>query len=473
MPVPLLTTANQASQRFTRLYVTSLSAIAILSIAGQTFVQQQLARQSHDVSIITAAQKRQTLCERLLKATLAVRLSPASERAASVKQLETLLTEWEATRTAIRQEMQTMVSAQEMAEVEPTFDRLKPLATEIVAMAKQTSAMDTAPGNRLRNDLRSVGDHRRQQRTAGETPPMPVARLIQAGTEFNQTIDEILRWYTAKAQTGISHLRIMEFGLLGLTIATLLLEGFVVFRPAIGKLKDTLEALEQSLAKLSIEQAKSEKLLLNILPSPIADRLKLKSEAIADSFSEATVLFADIVGFTELSSRLTPQELVQCLNRIFSCFDNLAEQYGLEKIKTIGDAYMVVGGLPNPRSDHATAICQMAIAMQRELQSINRSMGEQFDIRIGINSGPVVAGVIGIKKFIYDLWGDTVNIASRMESHGESGAIHISEATYRLIEGQFNCELRGAISVKGKGQMTTYWLQAEAQEPRSLASSVI
>jgi adenylate cyclase len=464
MPVPLLTSANQSSQRFTRLYVASLSAIAVLSIAGQIFVQQQLARQAHDISVITAAQKRQTLCERLLKATLAVRVSPPSDRAESVKQLETLLTEWEATRTAIRQEMQTMVSAQEMAEVEPTFDRLKPLATEIVTIAKQTAAMDAAPSDRLRNRL--------QNRAAGE-PQMPVARLIQAGTEFNQTIDEILRWYTAKAQNGISHLRMLEFGLLGLTIGTLLLEGFVVFRPAIGKLKETLEALEQSLANLSIEQAKSEKLLLNILPSPIADRLKLKSEAIADSFSEATVLFADIVGFTELSSRLTPQELVQCLNRIFSCFDNLAEKYGLEKIKTIGDAYMVVGGLPNPRSDHATAICQMAIEMQRELQEINRSMGEKFDIRIGINSGPVVAGVIGIKKFIYDLWGDTVNIASRMESHGESGAIHISEATYRLIEGQFNCELRGAIAVKGKGQMTTYWLRAEAQESRSLAASVI
>jgi adenylate cyclase len=464
MPVPLLTSANQASQRFTRLYVASLSAIAILSIAGQIFVQQQLARQAHDISVITAAQKRQTLCERLLKATLAVRVSPPGDRAESVKQLESLLTEWEATRTAIRQEMQTMVSAQEMAEVEPTFDRLKPLATEIVTIAKQTAAMDTAPSDRRRDRL--------QNRAAGE-PQMPVTRLIQAGTEFNQTIDEILVWYTAKAQNGISHLRMLEFGLLGLTIGTLLLEGFVVFRPAIGKLKETLQALEESLANLSIEQAKSEKLLLNILPSPIADRLKRKSEAIADSFSEATVLFADIVGFTELSSRLTPQELVQCLNRIFSCFDNLAEKYGLEKIKTIGDAYMVVGGLPNPRSDHAAAICQMAIEMQKELQAINRSMGEKFDIRIGINSGPVVAGVIGIKKFIYDLWGDTVNIASRMESHGESGAIHISEATYRLIEGQFNCELRGAIPVKGKGQMTTYWLRAEAQEPRSLASSVI
>jgi adenylate cyclase len=465
MLVPRLTSANQASQRFTQLYVVSLSAIAMLSIAGQIFVQQQLTRQAHDIAIITAAQKRQTLCERLLKATLAVRISPLGDRTESVNQLATLLTEWEATRTAIRQEMQTMVSAQEIAEVEPTFDRLKPLATEIVAIAKQTAAMDATPSDRRRDQL--------QQTVAGKTPPMPLARMIQAGTEFNQTIDEILVWYTAKARNRISHLRMMEFGLLGLTIGTLLLEGFVVFRPAIGKLKDTLQALEESLANLSIEQAKSEKLLLNILPSPIAARLKRNSEAIADSFSEATVLFADIVGFTELSSRLTPQELVQCLNRIFSCFDNLAEKYGLEKIKTIGDAYMVVGGLPNPRSDHAAAICQMAIAMQKELQAINRSMGETFDIRIGINSGPVVAGVIGIKKFIYDLWGDTVNIASRMESHGESGAIHISEATYQLIQGQFNCELRGAIAVKGKGQMTTYWLRAEAQEARRLASSVI
>lgn len=445
MPI-LSQTAAQTRQRFTRLYVLSLGAIAALSIVGQGFVQQQLARQASDVAVITAAQKRQMLCERLLKATLAVRMSPPQERVANAQALEQLLAEWAQTRSLIRQEMQSTLSAQEIAEVDAQFDRLKPLAQEIVMIAQQTV------------DGAKSGGRSRRTVSAGEA--LPVAQLMRAGQEFNQTIDEILQWYGRKAQAGVSRLRMLELGLLGLTIGTLIAEGCLVFRPAIRQLHESLQALEVSWQQLSQEQAKSEKLLLNILPGSIADRLKHKSEAIADGFADATVLFADIVGFTELSSRLSPQELVRRLNAIFSRFDALAEKHGLEKIKTIGDAYMIVGGLPEPNANHAVAIAQMALDMQAELRAINQAMGEHFDIRIGINSGPVVAGVIGIKKFIYDLWGDSVNVASRMESHGAAGAIHISESTYRLIQHQFHCEPRGTIAVKGKGEMTTYWLRS-------------
>ena len=213
---------------------------------------------------------------------------------------------------------------------------------------------------------------------------------------------------------------------------------------------------------ISQEKAISEKLLLNLLPEVIADRLKQGEKVIADGFSEVTVLFADIVSFTELSSQIAPVDLVCLLNRIFSGFDALADQYGLEKIKTIGDAYMVVGGLPCHRDDHAIAVAHMALSMQEMISQINTPLGHPFELRIGIHSGPVVAGVIGIKKFIYDLWGDTVNVASRMESHGQPGAIQISPATASHLHTRFTIELRGAIAIKGKGMMETYWLRGAA-----------
>ena len=169
-------------------------------------------------------------------------------------------------------------------------------------------------------------------------------------------------------------------------------------------------------------------------------------------------MFADIVNFTEFSARTSAKELVQFLNLIFSRFDQLAEQHGLEKIKTIGDAYMVVAGLPTPRPDHAMVIAEMALDMQAEMVKIGAETGEAFKLRIGINSGPVVAGVIGIKKFIYDLWGDTVNIASRMESQGVDGAIQVTAVTYDLIKDKYLLEKRGVLSVRGRGDMTTYLL---------------
>ncbi len=210
--------------------------------------------------------------------------------------------------------------------------------------------------------------------------------------------------------------------------------------------------------KLQIEQQKSEKLLLNILPKPIADRLKRGARIIADSFPEATVLFCDLVGFTELCADITAEELVERLNKIFLAFDLLTESHGLEKIKTIGDAYMLVGGLPTPRPDHAETVANMALDMFDAIAEINLKAHTDFRIRVGIHTGPVVAGVIGKNKFNYDLWGDTINVASRMESHGAPDRIQISEAAYQRIKNKFLCEERGPIEVKGKGKMVTYWL---------------
>ncbi|UZQ54930.1 PAS domain S-box protein [Trichothermofontia sichuanensis B231] len=217
--------------------------------------------------------------------------------------------------------------------------------------------------------------------------------------------------------------------------------------------KRSEEALRQ-------EQQKSERLLLNILPQPIAEQLKQKQDQtlIAERFEQATILFADIVDFTGLASNIPPVRLVSILNQIFSTFDHLAERYGLEKIKTIGDAYMVVGGLPAQREDHAEAVADMALAMQQAIACFLRDNREPFKLRIGVNTGPVVAGVIGLKKFAYDLWGDTVNVASRMESQGIPGKIQVTEAIYQRLHDRYIFECRGEIDVKGRGPMTTYWL---------------
>ena len=213
--------------------------------------------------------------------------------------------------------------------------------------------------------------------------------------------------------------------------------------------------IREQMAALDAERSRSETLLLNVLPRRIADRLKdAPGVVIADRFASATVLFSDIVGFTELSTRLTPEELVKRLDEIFTKFDEIADQLGLEKIKTIGDAYMVCGGVPLRRADHAEAICEMAIRIR---QCVDEMAGE-LRVRIGVHTGPVIAGVIGKKKFIYDVWGDTVNVASRMESHGVPGAIHVSDATFEETKGIFDYESRGTITVKGKGEMKTHIL---------------
>ncbi|HWU89468.1 MAG TPA: adenylate/guanylate cyclase domain-containing protein, partial [Kofleriaceae bacterium] len=218
------------------------------------------------------------------------------------------------------------------------------------------------------------------------------------------------------------------------------------------------ELVRQRTQELVAEKQTSERLLLNVLPAPIADRLKTGESLIVDRFEAVSVLFADIVGFTAVAQRTSPEELVTMLNDLFSTFDKLAEQHGLEKIKTIGDAYMVVAGIPQPVADHAVAIAHMAIDMIRVVEDYSRRTKMNLSIRVGIHTGSVVAGVIGTKKFIYDLWGDTVNTASRMESTGVPGRIQVSEATRKLLEDQFELEERGPIEVKGKGTMPVFLL---------------
>lgn len=214
---------------------------------------------------------------------------------------------------------------------------------------------------------------------------------------------------------------------------------------------------EELLTVVKQEQAKSEALLLNILPKEIATVLKQRQGIIADYFAEVSVLFADIVNFTPMSSTVTPIQLVELLNDIFSYFDSLVDKYHLEKIKTVGDCYMVVAGVPSQRADHAKVLVRLALDVQSYVKGRSFLGGKQVAFRIGINSGPVVAGVIGRRKFSYDLWGDAVNTASRMESHGVGGTIQISPTTYELIKDEFLCEPRGTINIKGKGEMPT-WL---------------
>ena len=215
---------------------------------------------------------------------------------------------------------------------------------------------------------------------------------------------------------------------------------------------------QDALAALRVEQDKAETLLLNILPRSIADRLKADTQTIADDFTAASILFADVVDFTPLSQRLPAAEVVGILDRLFSHFDKLADRYGLEKIKTIGDCYMVAAGVPTPRPDHARAIALMAIDMREAMGDADAVGDLGLEMRIGINSGPVVAGVIGRKRFLYDLWGDAVNTASRMESHGSAGRIQITRATYELLKDEFDCQPRGTIDVKGKGEIETWFL---------------
>jgi adenylate cyclase len=213
-----------------------------------------------------------------------------------------------------------------------------------------------------------------------------------------------------------------------------------------------------ALAALRQEQAKAENLLLNILPRSIADKLKAETQPIADHFGSASILFADVADFTPWSERLPPAKVVGYLDHLFSHFDELAERYALEKIKTIGDCYMVAAGVPTPRPDHARALALMALDMLEAMRSEEEVAHLGHELRIGINSGPVVAGVIGRKRFLYDLWGDAVNTASRMESHGTPGRIQITRETYELLADEFECEPRGTIEVKGKGEVEAWYL---------------
>jgi guanylate cyclase len=227
---------------------------------------------------------------------------------------------------------------------------------------------------------------------------------------------------------------------------------------AFGLLASFARQREAALRLVRVEQQRAESLLLNILPRSIAEILKTETRTIADRFDSASILFADVVDFTPLSSRLPPEDVVGILDELFRHFDTLADAHGLEKIKTIGDSYMVAAGVPEPRPDHARAIALLALEMR---DSVVRHPGlgvHPVELRIGINSGPVVAGVIGRKRLTYDLWGDTVNVASRMESQGTAGRIQVTEATFDLLQHEFVLEHRGSIPVKGRGHMQTWYL---------------
>jgi PAS domain S-box-containing protein len=230
--------------------------------------------------------------------------------------------------------------------------------------------------------------------------------------------------------------------------------------------EDTVSNITQrKLAReaLQFQKQQTQKLLLNILPATIAKRLQQEQRAIADSFNDVSVLFADLVGFTEFCSNVSPTDIVEFLNLIFSEFDQLTKKYHLEKIKTIGDAYMVVGGLPVLRKEHLEAIACMVLEMQVSLDSLCQQLGKAFSLRIGIHFGPVVAGVIGQMKFIYDLWGDTVNIASPIESSSIAGEIQVTSFVYQRLQQKFIFEERGEVSIKGKGNMTTYLLKDQIE----------
>ncbi len=238
--------------------------------------------------------------------------------------------------------------------------------------------------------------------------------------------------------------------LMGVTLSAYVMLGYFV------------EQRERAAAALLAEQQRSQRLLLNVLPEPIAERLKTSAGVIAEHYDDVSVLFADLVGFTERSAAMPPAELVALLDQIFTAFDTVADAHGVEKIKTIGDAYMLAGGLPAPMPDHVEAVARAALAMRDELARVAEVTGNAWlALRIGIDSGPAVAGVIGRRKFIYDLWGDTVNTASRMESHGLAGAIQVTERVASALADGFVLRERGVIDVKGKGPMATFLLDGE------------
>jgi adenylate cyclase len=220
------------------------------------------------------------------------------------------------------------------------------------------------------------------------------------------------------------------------------------------------QSLTDTLQALQFEKTNSDALLLNILPASIAERLKNGEYMFAQRYAGASVFFADIVGFTPFTASMAPEELVQILSEIFVRFDNILEKYAIEKIKTMGDCYMVASGLPQERDDHLEIAAHAALAMIQEIHEFNTLFATSLNIHIGLHTGPVVAGVIGKKKFAFDLWGDTVNIASRMESHGVAGRVHCTEAVYKALKGIFTFEARGEIEVKGRGFMHTYLLIA-------------
>jgi adenylate cyclase len=290
----------------------------------------------------------------------------------------------------------------------------------------------------------------------------PLGALIFDGSRAG------VRWFLAFAAVFVASGIVGEVAGLGPTFppwfapAMIALNVTVVGAAVYMLLVQFVRQREEAIAELRVEQDKAESLLLNILPRPIAEKLMTNTTTIADQFQAASILFADIVDFTPLSDRLQPAEVVGILDHLFTHFDELAERYDVEKIKTIGDCYMVAAGVPTPRPDHARAMALMALEMREAMRSEDSVGHLELQLRIGINSGPVVAGVIGRKRFLYDLWGDAVNMASRMESHGTPGQIQVTRATYELLKDEFDLEKRGTVAIKGKGDVETWYLVGRA-----------
>lgn len=443
---------ENTSRRLTILYISSLSAIAALAILGQIRIQRLLNEQDLDIQVITAAQRQQLISQQLVKSTLVLRLPHGEDTAQDhTSHLQDVIQDaefWQQRLVALQ--TATHLSSQQQQQVQTMVTDSSHQYEVLLEAAKATLAVAATEttGGGIQSRRQSLPD---------------MTQLLRTEKAFINDMDRLILAYNQQVAFEANRLRHLEYRLLLVTITVLILEGCLVFHPATRKIRQMLTALNQSLqetkktaTQLAIEQQKSETLLRNILPPPIAQRLKQRPQAIADRFSDVTVLFADIVGFTQLSVQLSPEKVVSLLNSIFSAFDQLAEQHCLEKIKTIGDAYMAVGGLPEPRADHAEAVTLLALDMLKVIDTFNWETGHNLSIRVGINSGPVVAGVIGIKKFIYDLWGDTVNTASRMESHGTPGMIQITESTFQLIQKRFQIESVGPVAIKGKGRMMTY-----------------
>jgi class 3 adenylate cyclase len=278
-------------------------------------------------------------------------------------------------------------------------------------------------------------------------------------TALSGAVDFYLADYSLIAQKSNvpTQTTIVFFTLNFIAVSTII---YTLLRHSIAEKRIIQKSLEEAHRQVQIEQERSEKLLLNILPGSIADRLRSSDKTIADGFADVTVMFADIVNFTQVAANMSPSQVFAMLNRIFSAFDELAEEYGLEKIKTIGDAYMVAGGLREDLTDYSAAIADMAVAMRDLLRRDFTVNASQLEIRIGIGTGPIVAGVLGKKKFIYDLWGDTVNIASRITSEGVPGMIQCDTMTYHRLAGSFDFHEPQTIYLKGKGNMTVYRLIA-------------
>ncbi len=504
---------THAIRRLTAFYVASLSAIAGLSLLGQWLIQNALKQQELDIQVITEAQQQKMLVPQLTRTTMLMQMSNDSttrtQYQQDLKQSIAATNSWQQTMGTLAQDRR--LSRVRRQQIQQMINQLAPTQKQLVSLAQQAMTGQKSLQGQPEGGGRSgsppeqpPGMPREGMNRPGGMPPLPgpgqppepgqqppepgqqpfdqtslPANPMELERLFMRELDELVLTYNKQVVASTQYLQRLELGLLVVTLLVIILEGVLVFRPAVNKIREAMGALAESLQKtqamakrLEQEKKKSEKLLLNILPQPVAHRLKEKQQAIADGFAEVSVLFADIVGFTQLSTTMPPRQLVDLLNQIFSSFDELAEHHGLEKIKTIGDAYMVVGGLPIPRADHAEAIVAMAMDMQQAIVAFNQANNQTFQIRIGINSGPVVAGVIGIKKFIYDLWGDTVNTASRMEAHGVPGGIHITDSTYQRIKHKYQAQSQGLIQVKGKGEMETYLIVGAKGETRRTAARI-